>query len=260
MNLKLCSFVSALLLATHVLRGAEVTIAFPPAKSTLNGGSQTFVIGKVSPPATQFEINGVQVTPYRTGSFLTMIPVTPGKNTLRIKAGNRESEHIFYLPKAATHPPQPKIEPLFPTRPSGVQAGQSFKIRCKAPMSSSISAQVGERILVLKPEFSDPTLYSAELNFSSALQNLPVIFFSPTLPDASAGTLSALAGPVAYTVTGKIFEVQARPAAGGNAVHLPPALTCSAPVMLVPAIRCGSRTPPITWIKAISSRLKRRPR
>jgi len=201
---------------------ADVTITFPPAKSTLAGGSQTFVIGKVSPPTMQFEINGVRITPYRTGSFLTMIPVTPGKNTLRIKAGGREREHVFYLPKAAPRSPQPKIEPIFPAQSSGVQTGQSFSIRCKAPAGSAISAQVGERIRVLKSETSDPTLYSAELNFSSALENLPVTFFSPTLPDAPAGKLSALAGPVAYTVIGKIFETQARPATGANDVHLPP--------------------------------------
>lgn len=218
----MCTFVFALQLIPSALLAAEVTITFPPSKSTLAGGDQTFVIGKVSPPATQFEINGVQVTPYRTGSFLTMMPVTPGKNTLRIKAGSREREHIFYLPKAATLPFQPRIEPLFPARPSGVQTGQSFSVRCKAPANSAISAQVGERVLVLKPEANDPTLYSAELNFSSALKDLPVTFFSATLPDAPAGTLSALAGPVAYTVTGKLFETQARPATGANAVHLPP--------------------------------------
>lgn len=225
MKLKPYPIVFTLLLTTLTLSAAEVTITFPPSKSTLAGGSQTFVIGKVSPPETKFEINGVQVTPYRTGSFLVMMPVTAGKNTLRIKAGEREREHIFFLPKAATQLPRPKIQPLFPAQPSGVLVGESFRLRCKAPAGSAISAMVGERTLAVLPESHDPTLYSAELRFSVALKDLPVIFFSTTLPDAPAGTLSALAGPIPYTVTGNLFEVRARPATGGSVALLPPGFT-----------------------------------
>ncbi len=213
------------LLSTSSLSAADVTIAFPPAGSTLAGGAQTFVIGRVIPPDAPIEINGITVTPYRTGSFLTMVPVTAGKNILRIQAGGAPGEHHFFLPPAAANlRTAPKIKPLFPAHPSGVQTGLSFKVQCQAPAGQELQALVGERLLVLQPERDNPTLYSAELQFFCALEELPVTFFSVNLPDAPAGTLSAIAEPAAFAVTGKLFEVRARtqPGAGPTVAILPP--------------------------------------
>jgi len=212
------------LLTAGSLSAAEVTIAFPPAGSTLAGGTQTFVIGRVTPPDAPIEINGITVTPYRTGSFLTMVPVTAGKNMLRIRSGGETSEHPFYLAPAAAPRTAPKIEPLFPAQPCGVQTGQSFKVQCRAPSGNEIRALIGERLLVLQPQPGDPTLYAADLKFLCALENLPVTFFSANLPDAPAGTLSAVAEPAAFAVTGKLFEVRARtqPGAGPTVAILPP--------------------------------------
>jgi len=212
------------LFMTHIAAAAEINIIFPPQGSTLNAVNATFVIGHITPLESPLEINGLKISPYRTGSFLAMVPTTPGTNILHIKAGKTEQQHIFYLSPPPPTVAAPRIKPLFPTGPTGVLTGETVKIRCQAPAGLTIQAQVGERLLALKPEPDHPDHYSDTLRFGGALTNMPVTFFSADLPDAHGGPLTALIKPQAYKVTGKLFEVRARsrPGDGETVAILPP--------------------------------------
>lgn len=213
------------------LCAVEVKITFPPEGSTLFAGPQTFVAGSIKPPGNNLKINGRTITPYRTGSFLFMHTLTEGKNILKIKSGNYESQHSFIFRKPSVKTTTPKITPLFPAEPSGIITGKSFRISCKAPAGSNSRVQIGERTVALRPDKNNPGTWFTPMKFYCPLNNLPVTFFADGLPDVNAGTLSALAAPSTFKVIGELFSTRARsePDAGETVAFLSPGDIISSP-------------------------------
>ncbi len=213
---KLCLNILRLIPLTVALLGvhaAEVRVVFPPAGSTLNAGDQTFVAGCVKPASAALTINGIPVTPYRTGSFVVMLPIRDGKNTLEIRSGRFSARHEFFLKKPAPKPPPPpSVKPVFPSAPAGVATGKTFLVRCEAPLGFTPQVQVGERLIAMRPDPRDATQWSAPLRFYCPVERLPVTFSAKGLPDAPAGPLCALTAPQIFKVTGELFATRVRSA------------------------------------------------
>ncbi|MDA3924292.1 MAG: N-acetylmuramoyl-L-alanine amidase [Kiritimatiellae bacterium] len=192
------------------LPAVEVQITFPPEGSTLFTGPQTFVAGNIKPAETQLSINKKTIVPYRTGSFLFMQTMIPGKNILNIKSGSFETKHIFFFSQPKPKPAPPKITPLYPVRTSGVITGKTFRISCKAPAGSNPQVQVGERTISLKANKQYKDIWSIPLRLSCPLKDLPVTFFAKGLQDVKAGSLNTLNAPESFKVIGELFSTRAR--------------------------------------------------
>jgi N-acetylmuramoyl-L-alanine amidase len=89
----LCGAALSMCAAEPVIR-----VVFPAAGSRVVTEGQTYVIGSVTPPDTPLIVNAQTVTPWRTGGFLFMADVTPGTNTLTLRAGSAERRHTFTVP------------------------------------------------------------------------------------------------------------------------------------------------------------------
>ena len=215
-----------LLCLSAAARAAEpdIRIAFPAAGASVATERQTYVIGRVTPPGTPLTVNGRAVTPWRTGSFLCMVPVVPGTNTLVFRAGQTELAHAFTVP----FPPRPwdgkGIRVRQPLQPLGVYTGEAVRLACQAPAGLSVFAAVGERTVALAPQLARPGSYSASVTFASPAEKVPVVFFAEGLPDAAAADLTARAEWPALKVTGPLFETRVRSEPGdGDTVGFPPA-------------------------------------
>lgn len=187
-----------------------VNVVFPPAGGCIATDKRTYVIGSVQPPSAPLSVNGQTVTPWRTGGFLLMVPVTPGSNTLHIQAGTASFSHPFFVPA----PPPPwngrALTPLRPSQPLGVYTGETVRLACRAPAGHTVCALVGERTFTLSPESADPTRYFGDLSFPAPAERVPVTFFAEGLKDVSASEITARSEWPSLRVTGPLFETRAR--------------------------------------------------
>lgn len=228
--MRFCMKTRSLALALGVASSAsavpKINIVFPAEGMCVATETRTFVIGSVTPPDTPLTVNGQAVTPWRTGAFLFMAPVTPGTNTLVVCAGTAERRQTFTVPCAATAWNGQCIRALQPLHALGVQTGETVRLACRAPAGMAVYAAVGERTLALAPLTNQPTHYTACVTFEQSAEKVPVTFFADTLPDAAAAAITARCAWPALAVTGGLFEVRARPAPGdGDTVaFLPPGL------------------------------------
>jgi N-acetylmuramoyl-L-alanine amidase len=204
----------------------DVSVVFPPEGGRVAASGRTYVIGSVHPPDTPLTVNGQAVTPWRTGGFLLMAPVTAGTNTLTLRAGSRTVTHRFTVPPAPAAWDGSSLSALAPLRPLGVFTGESVRIACLAPAGRAVSALVGERLLPLTPDPFAPTRYSAQLAFPSPAEQVPVVFFSEGLADRHGAALTARAEWPTARVTGPLFETRARsePGDGDTVAFLTPGL------------------------------------
>ncbi len=226
LSLKFTFLALALTSGFSVSAEPKITIVFPAAGARLATESRTFVIGSVTPPETPIVVNSQTVTPWRTGGFLFMAPVTPGSNTLVLRAGATECRHTFTVPYPAPAWDGKSIHVLSPLLPLGLQPNDPVRLECLAPTGLTVCAAVGERTVVLTHQDQRPTHYVGNVTFEAPAEAVPVTFFSTPLPDATAATLSARLEWPAYTVTGRLFEVRARtvPGEGDTVAFLPPGL------------------------------------
>ena len=228
MRLCLKATIIALALTSMCSVAAEpkINIVFPASGACIATENRTFVIGSVVPSDTPLSVNGQTVTPWRTGGFLFMAPVIPGSNTLVFRAGSTECRHTFTVPSPSPAWNGKDLHILSPLLPLGIQPGEPVRLECLAPTGLTVCAAVGERTVILNHQDLRPTHYVGTVTFGSPAENVPVTFFSTTLPDAPAATLTARFEWPAYTVTGGLFEVRARavPGEGDTVAFLPPGL------------------------------------
>ncbi len=203
-----------------------INVVFPAAGSSVSTDSRTFVIGSIAPPDTPITVNSQTVTPWRTGGFLCMAPVTPGTNTLVFRAGATEYRHTFTVPFPAPAWDGKSLRATAPLHILGVQTGETVRLACLAPTGLTVHAAVGERILTLTPQPDQLTHYAASITFADPAEKVPVIFYADALADAHAATITARAEWPTYAVTGPLFETRARsePGEGDTVAFLTPGL------------------------------------
>lgn len=88
----------------------ELVVAFPAERQRLPSVEETYLIGATAPGRTEFlYVNGVTTEVYRTGAFLTMVPVKPGTNTVTVFQGRDKLVRTFVVaPPPAKAPPRPE--------------------------------------------------------------------------------------------------------------------------------------------------------
>ncbi len=204
----------------------KISIVFPAADARVATTGRTFVIGSVTPPDTPLTVNGQTVTPWRTGSFLCLVPVTPGTNTLVLRAGATVQRHTFTVPCPAPAWDGKSLRAQQPLQPLGLLTNETVRLECLAPTGLTVHAAVGERTLSLVPETQHPNRYTGSVAFDAPAENVPVTFFCGSLPDAPAASVTFRNAWPAHTVTGGLFEVRARtaPGDGDTVAFLPPGL------------------------------------
>ncbi len=206
----------------------SVNVVFPAAGTLVSTATQTYLIGSVTPAATSLAVNGQTVSPWRTGGFICMIKVTPGINTVTLRAGPAEFRHTFHVkgPDALPSVDAASLSALVPTDPLGVYTGESVRLACLGPAGRQVFAAVGERTVPLSPSGGNPFHYSTTIVFPEPTDNVPVIFYADGLADASAAPVSARAEWPTYAVTAPLFAARARtlPGGGDTAAFLPPGL------------------------------------
>jgi len=202
----------------------EIRIAFPAAGATVTTERQTYVIGSVTPPDTPIRVNGKDITPWRTGSFIYMAPAEPGTNTLVFRAGKTELSHTFTVPFPSPQWNGKGIRAQQPLQPLGVVTGETVRLACLAPTGLAVFAAVGERTVPLAPQTGKPNLYKGTVSFGFPAEKVPVVFYTEGLADAAAADLTARSEWGAQKVTGPLFETRARsePGAGETVAFLPP--------------------------------------
>ncbi len=229
--MRFCVKTSSLTLALAVVSSAadepKIKIVFPAEGMCVATEARTFVIGSVTPPDTPLTVNGQAVTPWRTGAFLFMAPVTPGSNTLVVRAVTAELRHTFTVPSAAPAWNGQGLRVLQPLHALGVQTGETVRLACRAPAGMAVFAAAGERTLALAPLTNQPTHYAADVTFTETAENVPVTFFADTLPDAPAAAITARCAWPTLSVTGGLFEVRARSVPGdGDTLAILPTGLC----------------------------------
>jgi len=224
MRTRIFLFVAAC--STASLAAPEIRVVFPPAGASVTAAGQTHVLGSIKPPDAPVTVNGVTADVWRTGSFVCMVPINPGTNTLVFKSGKTVRRHTFRVPFPAPPWNGRSLRPIEPLQPLGVYTGEAVRLVCDAPAGRAVRAQVGERTVTLAPEPSSPTRYAARVLFPAPAETVPVAFFSEGLPDAPGAAISARAAWPAVRVTGRLFETRARsePGEGDTAAFLTPGL------------------------------------
>ena len=219
-------FLSALIAGNLCAAAAEPTVrvVFPAAGATLPAAGRTFVIGSVTPPGTPLILNCQTVTPWRTGGFLCMAPITPGTNTLVFRAGATEHRHTFLVPYPTPAWDGKSLRAQQPLQPLGLLTNETVRLECLAPTGLIVCAAVGERTVALAAQRGRPTHYSGSIAFATPAESVPVTFFSGSLRDAAGASLTARCEWPALSVTGGLFEVRARsaPGEGDTVAFLPP--------------------------------------
>lgn len=217
------SFFSALLLLPWVALAARIDVVFPAKNAKLPNIGQCHVIGSCDPSVRSFTCNGVSVKPFKTGAFLFMQPVRPGKNKLVFSAGGVKSEHCFNVAEAPSRQGGNRIRPLFPCCPVGVLTGESVPLSCIAPTGRIVRAMVGERDIPMRESRLSPGRYEASVKFNGCAEQVPVLFWSEGLPDAVAGSISAKGAWGGKRVTANLFEARVYDRPDGNTIgFLPP--------------------------------------
>ncbi len=195
---------------TLIASEPKISVAFPAAGASVATERQTYVIGSVTPPDAPLSINGKNITPWRTGSFLYMAPVVPGTNTLVLRAGKTALSHTFTVPFPA---PTWNGKGLFvqqPLQPLGIYTGETVRLACFAPTGLTVCACVGERSVRLAPQGGTPTLYKGTVSFDSPAEKVPVVFYAQGLADAAAAELTVRSEWATHKITGPLFETRAR--------------------------------------------------
>lgn len=203
-------FLSVALSAASTFAAPRLDVVYPPAGSTLPSGSQTYVIGSVTPADAPVTCDGKPVKVYRTGGFLFMYPLREaGKAVLRFASGGARLDHSF-LVKAEPRPRPDRIAPVAPLHAVGVLPDEPCLLACNAPAGRKVFAMVGERTITLAPSAANPGRYEATVPFKDGAERVPVLFWSDGLPDAPAGSITARAAWPVYTVKGGLFETRVR--------------------------------------------------
>ena len=204
----------------------QITIVFPAEGSRVSTATRSYVIGSVTPPETPLTINGATVTPWRTGGFLLMTPVSPGTNTLVCRAGTNEHRRTFTVPYPEPAWDGRSLRVQSPLQPLGVGTHEAVRLECLAPTGLTVCVSVGERTVTLTPPSDHATRYTGDVTFDAPAERVPVTFFTASLPDATGACLTARNAWPAQCVTGGLFEVRARTAPGEDdtVAFLPPGL------------------------------------
>ena len=88
---------------------AQLDVAFPAERQNLPAVEETYVIGATAPGRTEFlYVNGMTTDVYRTGAFLTMVPVKPGTNTVTVFQGRDKLVRTFVVAAPAAKTPKPE--------------------------------------------------------------------------------------------------------------------------------------------------------
>ena len=217
-----------LALAAGSVAAAEtrVNIVFPSEGSRLPPGTQTYVIGSVTPQEAPLTVNGATVTPWRTGGFLLMVPATPGTNTLVCRAGTNEHRSTFTVPYPIPSWDGKSLRVQSPLQPLGIRTNETVRLECLAPTGVTLCASVGERTIPLSPQSGHASRYTGHVTFDAPAESVPVTFFTPSLPDATGACITVRSAWSSLVVTGGLFEVRARttPGEGDTVAFLPPGL------------------------------------
>lgn len=193
----------------------EIHVVFPASGTTVSTTTRTYVIGSVTPPDSPLTVNSQTVTPWRTGGFLCMQPVTPGTNTFVFRAGTTERKLVFTVPLPPPPPRHNTFTALHPLQPLGVYTGETVRLECLAPTGHAVFAAVGERIIPLTSDLLTPTLRRGSVTFTAPAEAVPVLFYADTLTNsAPAASITARAAWPTLVVTGGLFETRVRTAPG----------------------------------------------
>lgn len=64
----------------------KISLTYPREGAKIPAVKNSFVFGAVSPPTATVSVNGSTVSVYKTGSYLAMIPFSPGEFNIRVQA------------------------------------------------------------------------------------------------------------------------------------------------------------------------------
>ena len=112
-----------------------ITIAYPAEGAVLPVISEVYCIGAVPTNETHsLQVGGASVEVYRTGAWLTMVPVKSGTNTVSVVWGTNTCERTFVVssppkpPKPGEEPkPQPPRPPRDVRKDLGIPADEVFE-------------------------------------------------------------------------------------------------------------------------------------
>ena len=90
-------------------------VAFPRAGQRLPPVGEAYMIGAVPRGVTNLTVQGKSVAVYKTGAWATLVPVTPGSNSVEIVAGSEVSNHCFTVERP--RPPAPSEPGAKPAEP-----------------------------------------------------------------------------------------------------------------------------------------------
>ena len=196
---------------------SAIRIVFLREGTTVSTERQTLVLGAVTPTNAPLTINGQPVTPWRTGGFVHMAPVSAGTNTLFFRSGTNELHLTFFVPapaRAATHDAIAVVRPL---QPLGVYTGETVRLECLAPTGRAVFASVGERTVPLSATPADPSRWQGSVAFSGPAEAVPVLFYADAAgPTVHAAPITAHAEWPTLVSTGGLFEVRLRTGTGEN--------------------------------------------
>lgn len=214
MNVRI--FILALLFP--LLTSAAVDVVFPARNAKLPYVEKCHVIGSAKISGKPLICNGRKIELQKSGAFLFMQPVKPGKNILEFTVGGKKQVHCFNVASAPAAHRRAAIIPVSPLSGVGVTPGEKVSLCCTAPTGRVVRAMVGERDILMKESASTPGRYEASVKFNGNAVRVPVLFWSEGLTDVSAGTITAKSEWEGVEVAAGLFEVRVFDSPGGNTI------------------------------------------
>jgi len=148
------SLISIILLSLSLFAvQKEINVIYPKPNQVIRASKNTFILGNIKPRDATLFINNVKIPVYRTGGFLTYLPLTPEKFIFNCKLVLKDgSELIKKIPirlpvaKKVKTTTMPVIEPnnYLPKKDIGVLKGEEITFQCKTMPAKKVSCRIGK--------------------------------------------------------------------------------------------------------------------
>ncbi len=122
-------------------------ITFPPVEQTVTADPAIRLAGRID-PVGEARVNGEPVTVYPGGSFVALVPLAGGENTIFIAAGEGGEEIVYPLTirREAAGPPAPPAREEFPRPRAGLVAPPGTPLRYLPAGSRLLELSGGARL------------------------------------------------------------------------------------------------------------------
>lgn len=124
-----------------------ITVAFPKPAQVLPPVSSCYMIGAVPRGVTNLVVQGKAVDVYRTGGWVTMVDVEPGKNTIAITAGDVATNVVLTVEK----PRPPKLDAEGKPVVVPPKVYEKLAYAADEPQARPFGKAPGEILVVLDP-------------------------------------------------------------------------------------------------------------